>query len=125
MKDQFKLILDTEDNEDEWDCLFTSEDSVCVWVKKKYSDRFQMNIPYCSSALLVFLKELYSAEVVEGSNLFLNRNGLSLQVPMHHVYYTNSKSLCEWEKYLHGTSLRYFEYTFELQQLQNQILIIT
>jgi hypothetical protein len=92
-----------------------------VWYTGKIN-KFTDTVILDEYALLDWLKKHYGAEyLVPSTNLFLNRNRLSLQVPMVHIYYTESIPFALWGK-LGIIEVRYFKHAWELEALQKEIL---
>ena len=119
---EFKTELDLNDIESEWKMLCT--DNNHIWYKLK-GNRFLPKGKYMephSYDLLAYLKGTLNYEyLVPSVNLFKNSNRLSTQIPMKHIYYTECEELTEWNAHLGYVEVRYFEHSWELEQLQKLV----
>ena len=123
MKGDFKQDLSLSDNLDNWQMITTLNQHVwCKCIRNRFlPDRIIPPEPY---GLLSYLKTILNYKyLVSSVYLFENNNGMSTQVPIHHIYYTECKELLEWNEHLgRNITIRYFEHAWELERLQQLVL---
>ena len=62
-----------------------------------------------------------TVNLVPSNALFFNQNRLSTQVPMKHVYYTNSKDMTLINGALRNVSIKFSEEWYAIRSLQDMI----
>jgi transposase-like protein len=77
-----------------------------------------VEIPYSEVELISWYKGITGAETIPSISMFLNRQRLSTQVPMHHKYYTDNPEMENINDALQHTTIVYTEQFYDIKTLQ-------
>jgi hypothetical protein len=92
-----------------------------IYYEPAVSNLFGFEIPYSDHELIGWYKTKVGGDTIPSLHLFLNSEGLSTQVPMHHVLYTDNKELLRINEALKSTTIRYTEEFHCINKLQELV----